>query len=79
MVDDGALKVTEGRLPDAALVIHADRGRVLLDVIGGRTSAAEAVHTGRIAIDGRLADLELFALFFRITAAPSPQEGIVVH
>ncbi|WP_410615124.1 winged helix-turn-helix transcriptional regulator [Amycolatopsis sp. lyj-109] len=79
MVDDGALKVAEGRLPDADLVIRADRGRVLLDVIGGQTSAAEAVRTGRIAIDGRLADLELFARLFRITAAPSPQEGIVVH
>jgi putative sterol carrier protein len=79
MVDDGALKVAEGRLPDADLIIHADRGRVLLDVIGGQTSAAEAVRTGRLAIDGRLADLELFASLFRLTAAPSPQEGIVVH
>ncbi|MFB9687520.1 hypothetical protein [Amycolatopsis plumensis] len=43
------------------------------------TSAAEAVRTGRIVIDGRPADLELFARLFRITAAPSPQEGIVVH
>ncbi|MGW5743491.1 hypothetical protein [Amycolatopsis sp. NPDC003861] len=56
-----------------------DHGRVLLDVIGGRTSAAEAVRTGLIAIDGRPADLELFARLFRSTAAPSPQEGIVVH
>ncbi|MDS0136196.1 MULTISPECIES: hypothetical protein [unclassified Amycolatopsis] len=48
-------------------------------MIGGRTSAAEAVRTGRIANSSRPAGLELFARLSRVTAAPSPQEGIVVH
>lgn len=79
MVEDGALKVSEGRHTDADLVIRFDRAPALLDVIGGQVSPAEAVRSGRLAIEGDLRDLELFTRLFRLSPAPEPQVGVAVH
>jgi DNA-binding HxlR family transcriptional regulator len=79
LIDDGALKVAEGHYPDADLIIKTEEGPALLDVIGGHVSAAEAVRSGKVWIDGDLADLELFGRLFRIAAAPEAGEGLATH
>ncbi|MEU5262360.1 winged helix-turn-helix transcriptional regulator [Amycolatopsis sp. NPDC021455] len=79
MVDDGALKVSEGHHPGADLVIRCGRDAALLDVISGRVSPAEAVRSGRLALEGDLGDLELFARLFRLASAPEPEAGIVLR
>ncbi|MCR6483537.1 winged helix-turn-helix transcriptional regulator [Amycolatopsis sp. OK19-0408] len=79
MVDNGTLKVSEGRHADADLIIRCGAGPALLDVIGGQVSPAEAVRSGRISLEGDARDLDLFASLFRLTTAPEPQVGIVVH
>jgi DNA-binding HxlR family transcriptional regulator len=79
MVDDGALKVSEGRHAAADLVIRAGQGPALLDLIGGQVAPAEAVGTGLVSIEGDVRDLELFTRLFTLTAAPTPQEGVVLH
>ncbi|WP_410642159.1 winged helix-turn-helix transcriptional regulator [Amycolatopsis sp. lyj-346] len=79
MVDDGALKVSEGRYPDADLIIRSSQGAALLDVIGGQVTPPEAVRTGKVSIDGDLRDLELFTTLFRLTAAPEIQDGVSLH
>jgi hypothetical protein len=79
MVDDGALKVSEGRHAAADLVIRAGQGPALLDLIGGQIAPADAVGSGLVSIEGEVRDLELFTRLFRLTAAPAPQEGVVLH
>ncbi|OXM59383.1 transcriptional regulator [Amycolatopsis vastitatis] len=78
-VDDGALEVSEGHHPNADLVIRCGRSPALLDVISGQASPAEAVRSGGLSIEGDLGDLELFARLFRLTSAPEPQTGVVLH
>jgi DNA-binding HxlR family transcriptional regulator/putative sterol carrier protein len=78
LVEDGGLKVAEGHCPDADLIIETD-GSALLDVISGTVSSAEAVRAGSVRIQGALADLELFARFFRVAPAAEPVAGIAAH
>ncbi|WP_254896899.1 winged helix-turn-helix transcriptional regulator [Amycolatopsis sp. Hca4] len=79
MVDNGDLKVAEGRYPEADLIIRAGQGSALLDVISGQLTPAEAVANGSVSVDGDLRDLELFTRLFRLTSAPQPKNGVAVH
>jgi len=79
MVEDGAVKVGEGRLPGADLVVRTTHGSALIDLMSGTHTAAEAVRSGRLLIEGDQADLELFARLFHVPAAPEPPSGIVVR
>jgi DNA-binding HxlR family transcriptional regulator/putative sterol carrier protein len=79
LVEDGAVKVGEGGFPGAELVIKTTHGAALLDVMSGQLTAADAVRSGKLAIEGDVADLELFARLFHVPAAPEPATGIVVH
>jgi DNA-binding HxlR family transcriptional regulator len=79
LVEDGVVKIGEGRLAGADLVIKVEHATALLDLMSGTIAAAEAVRSGRLLIEGELADLELFAYLFHIPAAPEPPSGIVVR
>ncbi|WP_326943474.1 MULTISPECIES: helix-turn-helix domain-containing protein [unclassified Amycolatopsis] len=79
LVENGAVKVGEGRFPGAELVIEAAAGTALLDLMSGRLTAADATRTGKLGIEGAVADLEMFAQLFHIPAAPEPATGIVVR
>jgi len=79
LVEDGAVKVGEGRFAGADLVLKAASGVALLNVMSGDVSAADAIRTGKLSIEGDLADLELFARLFHVPAAPEPPSGIVVR
>lgn len=79
LVEDGVVKVGEGRFPGADLVIRAAHGPTVLDLMSGQVSADEATRTGRLTIDGEARDLELFAQLFHVPAAPEPPSGIVVR
>ncbi|MEV4150728.1 helix-turn-helix domain-containing protein [Amycolatopsis sp. NPDC049691] len=79
LVEDGAVKVGEGRFAGADLVIKAASGSGLLDLMSGHVTAPESIRTGKLAIEGELADLELFARLFHVPAAPEPPSGIVVR
>ena len=75
MVDDGALKVGTGDHPAADLVIEP-RGPELIDLVNGDLTAAEAMASGRVRIDGEFAYLELFTKLFRIPPKPEPAQGL---
>jgi DNA-binding HxlR family transcriptional regulator len=75
MVDDGALKVGAGDHPAADLVIQP-QGPELIDLINGKLTAAEAMASGRLRIEGEFEHLELFTKLFRIPPKPEPAEGI---
>jgi DNA-binding HxlR family transcriptional regulator len=79
LVEDGAVKVGEGRFTGADLVVRASHGPAILDLMSGQTTATEAIRTGRLTVDGDPADLELFARLFHVPAAPEPPSGIVVR
>jgi DNA-binding HxlR family transcriptional regulator len=79
LVEDGVVKVGEGRFPGADLVVDVAHGAALLDLMSGRLTAAAAVRSGKLAIEGDVADLELFANLFHVPVAPEPATGIVVH
>lgn len=79
LVEDGVVKVGEGRFAGADLVIKAASGAALLDVMSGQVPAAEAIRAGRLSIEGEVADLELFGRLFHVPAAPEPPSGIVVR
>ncbi|WIX84538.1 helix-turn-helix domain-containing protein [Amycolatopsis sp. DG1A-15b] len=79
LVEDGVAKVGEGRLSGADLIIKADHAAALLDLMSGTVTAADAVRGGRLAIEGEVADLQLFAQLFHVPAAPEPPAGIVVR
>jgi DNA-binding HxlR family transcriptional regulator/putative sterol carrier protein len=79
LVEDGAVKVGEGRFTGAELVIKASHGAALLDLMSGHLTAAEAIRSGKLGIDGDITDLELFAQLFHVPAAPEPATGIVVR
>ncbi|HET6707394.1 MAG TPA: transcriptional regulator, partial [Amycolatopsis sp.] len=63
----------------ADLVVKATSGAAMLDLMSGQVTAAEAVRTGKVAIEGALADLELLTRLFHVPAAPEPPSGIVVR
>ena len=79
LVEEGTVKVAEGSFPGADLVITTIRGTALLDLMNGTVTAAAAVRSGRLEIEGELADLERFAQLFHIPAAPKAPSGIVVR
>ncbi|WP_290056285.1 winged helix-turn-helix transcriptional regulator [Amycolatopsis solani] len=79
LVEDGAVKVGEGRFAGADLVIKAVHGAALLDLMSGQLPAPTALRSGKIAIEGELSDLELFGRLFHVPAAPEPATGIVVR
>ena len=79
LVEDGAVKVAEGRFAGVDLVIRATHGPAIIDLMSGQVTAAEAVRSGKLAIEGDPADLELFTRLFHVPAAPEPPSGIVVR
>jgi DNA-binding HxlR family transcriptional regulator len=79
LVEDGAVKVGEGRFAGADLVVKTAGGAVMLDLMSGHISARDAIRTGKLSIEGDLIDLELFAQLFHVPAAPEPPSGIVVR
>ncbi|GAA4549651.1 winged helix-turn-helix transcriptional regulator [Amycolatopsis samaneae] len=78
LIDDGALKAGEGPHPDADLVIEPT-GPSFIDVLTGDLSAADAIRSGKVRIEGEPQHLELFTKLFHIPAPPEPSEGISVH
>ncbi|MCR6483551.1 winged helix-turn-helix transcriptional regulator [Amycolatopsis sp. OK19-0408] len=78
MVDDGALKVSGGDHPAADLVIEP-QGPELIDLVNGTLTAAEAMATGRLRIEGEFAHLELFTKLFHIPPKPAEQDGLALH
>jgi len=78
LVDDGAVKVAGGAYPGADLVIEPV-GPSVKDLLAGQLSAADALRSGRVRIQGDPAHLALFTRLFRIPAAPEPQEGLALH
>jgi DNA-binding HxlR family transcriptional regulator len=78
LIEDGALKAAEGSYPDADAVIRPT-GMVMLDLLTGQLSPAEALTTQQVEIEGPTEYLELFTQLFHIPAAPVPTEGLVVH
>jgi DNA-binding HxlR family transcriptional regulator len=79
LVEDGAVKVGEGRFAGADLVVKAASGVVMLDLMSGHLSPRDAVRSGKLAIEGDLADLELLTRLFTVPTAPEPPSGIVVR
>lgn len=78
LVEDGALKAAEGSYPDADVVIRP-RDAVILSLLTGELSAAEALASGQVEIEGPAELFELLPRLFHIPAAPVPTEGLVVH
>ncbi len=78
LIEDGALKAAEGSYPDADAVIRPT-GMVMLDLLSGQLSPAEALATRQVEIEGPAEYLDLFTQLFHIPAAPVPTEGLVVH
>ena len=72
-IDDGELDVAVGPLPDADLTITAGPG--IKHLLTGAVSPQEAIASGLVSIDGKIAFLERFARLFRIDAKPG--QGIV--
>lgn len=78
IVDDGALKAAEGALPDPDVVLRP-HASVLLGLLNGEVSAAEAIAAGQLTVEGPAEYGELFTQMFHIPSAPAPSEGLVVH
>lgn len=76
LVDDGGLKVEEGGLPDADLVIET---MVLKHLMSGQITPAEAIASGDVTLHGDPALLNQFVELFHIPAAPVPTEGLAVR
>lgn len=70
LVDDGAVKVAEGRYPGADLIIRTAPGPGLLDVIGGSVTPFEAVASGTVSLEGDFADFALFTRIFHVAGEP---------
>jgi DNA-binding HxlR family transcriptional regulator/putative sterol carrier protein len=69
-IDDGALIVAEGVLPDADLVIEAGPG--LKALMAGEMTADEAIESGGVRLTGDRHLLAQFAELFQIPAPPAP-------
>lgn len=78
VVGDGTVRVGAGALDGADLVI-VPQGPGLIDLFTGSLSAAEALSSRSIRIEGELEHLELFTRLFHIPAAPEPPSGIAVR
>lgn len=78
LIDDGSIRCDWGPSSDPDLVIEPE-GAALVDLYAGDLSAADAVRSGRIQIEGTIEHLELFAKIFHVSAAPRPVSGLAVH
>jgi DNA-binding HxlR family transcriptional regulator len=78
IVENGALKAAEGGYPDADVVIRPKEA-VIFGLLTGELSAADAIASGQVDVEGPAEYLELFTRLFHIPAAPVPTEGLVVH
>lgn len=78
MVENGTLKVGNGPHPAADLVIEP-QGPELIDLVNGQLTAAEAMASGKVRIDGEFAHLELFTKLFRIPPKPDLPDGLAMH
>jgi DNA-binding HxlR family transcriptional regulator len=67
-VDNGALEVDEGPLPDADLVLESTVG--IRSLLSGELSAAEAIKCGTIQVTGKRKVLDRFIEVFRIPPVP---------
>ncbi|MGV9363056.1 winged helix-turn-helix transcriptional regulator [Amycolatopsis sp. NPDC003731] len=77
LVDDGALKVAEGALPRADLVIESVGS--IQPLLSGRLSPLAAIEAGILRASGDLTLLDRFVDLFHIPAPPAPVEGLVVR
>lgn len=76
LVDDGALKVEEGALPDADLVIDTTALKYLMS---GELTPANGIRDGSVKIEGDARLLDQFVELFHIPSAPIPSEGLAVR
>lgn len=74
LVEDGALKAAEGGYPEADLVIRQHEP-VILGLLTGQLSPADAVAGGQLSIEGAIEHLELFTELFHIPAGPMTSAG----
>jgi DNA-binding HxlR family transcriptional regulator/putative sterol carrier protein len=74
LVDDGTVKVAEGRLPDPDLVIAS--ARPILPLLNGTLEPAAAVQSGTVRITGDPELLERFVEMFHVPAAPKVMAGL---
>lgn len=77
IIEDGVLKVADGAHPGADAVLEL--GSFAKDLVSGELSAAEAIRTGKVRVEGSAEYLELFTELFHVAAAPQPSEGIAVR
>jgi putative sterol carrier protein len=68
-VDNGALEVGEGPLPEADLALETDL--TIRALMTGELSPREALKTGRVRVKGKRALLERFVEVFHIPPRPS--------
>lgn len=73
-VDDGTVRVGEGPLPDADLVIEA--GPVLRALMDREIEPAEAIANGSVRVIGEERLLGTFVELFRIEAPAEPAAGL---
>ncbi|WP_181776103.1 winged helix-turn-helix transcriptional regulator [Amycolatopsis pittospori] len=78
IIEDGALKVADGAHPGADATIEP-LGPFIKDLLSGELTAADALRTGKVRIEGASEYLELFTELFHIPAAPRPSPGIVIR
>src|SRR5262249_36558060 len=73
-VEEGAVRVAEGSLEDADLIIEA--GPAIQDLMNGELSPAEALAEGTLRIvHGEVGLLDRFVQVFRIPAKPAADGG----
>jgi DNA-binding HxlR family transcriptional regulator len=70
-VEDGAVQVAEGALPDADLVIQT--GPAIRALLAGELSPAEAIEDGSVQLTGDPDLLSRFVELFHIPPAPVPE------
>lgn len=76
LVDDGALKVEEGSLPDADAIITTVAVKQLMS---GELTPSDGLASGQVIVDGDPALLERFVELFHIPPAPAPVIGLAVR
>jgi putative sterol carrier protein len=70
--------VRSGDHPSADIVIEP-QGPELINLVNGNLTAAEAMASGRVKIEGAFAHLELFTKLFRIPPKPELSDGLTLH
>jgi DNA-binding HxlR family transcriptional regulator len=77
VIDDGHLRVTEGELPDADLAI--DIYGPVRGMLAGEVTAAQALESGLVHVNGDPGLLDRFVELFHIPPAPVHASGLAVH